>query len=198
MPRSRPVAGRARAADLQLQLAARGVPAVHRARVADGDRPGPRRARSEPLHRRGRDRAVDGQRVRLLRPAHAGDRRALRRRPRDAVGGPAGGGARLLPVRHERRAGPGLLPQPVRAAATLRDDVRRNHPEPRAPLPRDGLGLLPREDRGVHDAAALPGVQRRAAAPRVPRRLGSRHPDPRVHGAVGQARARMGSRPRAD
>ena len=45
--RSRPVAGRARAADLQLQLAARGVPAVHGARVADGDRPGARRARSE-------------------------------------------------------------------------------------------------------------------------------------------------------
>ena len=48
--------------------------------------PGAGRARSDAVDRRGRDRAVGGQRVGLLRPADAGDRRALRRRSRDAVG----------------------------------------------------------------------------------------------------------------
>ena len=45
--------------------------------------------------------------------------------------------------------------------------VRGDRPEPRAPLPGDRVGLLAREDRGVHDAAAVPGVQGRAAAARV-------------------------------
>ena len=72
--------------DLQLQLPARGVPALHRARLPDGDRPGSRGPRSVVVDRRGRDRAVDGECVRLLRPADAGDRRALRRRSGDPVG----------------------------------------------------------------------------------------------------------------
>ena len=42
------------------------------------------------VDRGGSDRAVGGQRVALLRPAHAVDLRALRRRPGDAVAGPAG------------------------------------------------------------------------------------------------------------
>ena len=85
-----PEPGRARAADLLVQLAARRLPALHRAGLADGDRPGAGRARPDAVDRRGRDRAVVGQRLELLRPAHAGDRRALRRRPRHAVAGPAG------------------------------------------------------------------------------------------------------------
>ena len=72
-----------------LQLAARRLPALHRARLADGDRPRAGRARSDAVDRRGRDRAVGGERVRLLRPADPGDRGALRRRSRHAVGGPA-------------------------------------------------------------------------------------------------------------
>ena len=69
----------------------------------------------------------------------AGDRRALRRRPRGAVGGPAGRVAGPLPVRHQRRPRPGLLPQPLRPPALLRDALRGDRPEPRAPLPRDRL-----------------------------------------------------------
>ncbi len=42
-------------------------------------------------HRRGRDRTVGRQRLGLLRAAHPVDLRALRRRPRDAVGGPPAG-----------------------------------------------------------------------------------------------------------
>jgi len=60
-PRSQP--GRARAADLLVQRPPRRLPAVHRSRVPDGDRPGSRRARSDAVDRRGRDRAVGGERV---------------------------------------------------------------------------------------------------------------------------------------
>ena len=50
--------------------------------------------------------------------------------------------------------------------ALLHDDLRGHRPQPRAPLPRDRLRLLAREDRGVHVGAAVPGVRRRAPAAR--------------------------------
>ncbi len=65
-------------------------------------------------------------------------------------------------------------------------------PESGAALPGDGLRVHPGADRGVHDAAALPGVPRGAAAARVPCGAGRRHGDPRVHRAVGAAGARVG------
>ena len=133
----------------------------------------------------------------LLRAADAGDLRALRRRPRHALAGPARRGARVLPERHQGRARPGLLPQPVRPPAHLRDPVRGDHPEPRASLPRDRLRLLAREDRGVHDAAAVPGLQGRPAAARVPRGARLGHADPRVHGAAGAAGPGRGCEARA-
>jgi excinuclease ABC subunit A len=71
------------------------------------------------------------------------------------------------------------------AAALVHDDLRGHRPEPRAPLPRDRLGLVAREDRGVHDAAAVPGVQGRAAAARVAGRARRRARHPRVHADVG-------------
>ena len=98
LPALRHLDAGARAADLLLQLAARRVPALHRARLADGDRPGAGRARPVAVDRRGRDPAVVERRVDLLRPDHAGDRRALRDRPRRAVGGPAGGAAGPVPA----------------------------------------------------------------------------------------------------
>ena len=198
LPGARAEPGRARAADLLLQLAARRLPALHRAGLADGDRPRAGGARSDAVDRRGSDRAVGGQRVGLLRPADPGDRRALRRRPRDAVAGPPRGVPGLLPVRHQRRAGPGLLPQPLRPPALLRHPLRGDRPQPRAPLPGDRLRLLAREDRGVHDAAAVPGVQGRAAAARVAGGAGGGDGDPRVRGAVGAAGAGLDPGPRAD
>ena len=89
LPALRHVDARARAADVLVQLAARRVPALHRARLADGDRPRAGGAGPEPVARRGGDPAVVHERVELLRPDDAGDRRALRDRPRHAVGGPA-------------------------------------------------------------------------------------------------------------
>ena len=49
LPRARRRPARARAARLLLQLAARRLPALHRARRPAGDRPGPARARPDPL-----------------------------------------------------------------------------------------------------------------------------------------------------
>ena len=65
-------------------------------------------------------------------------------------------------------------------------------PKPRAPLPRDRLGLHSGEDRGVHDAAAVPGVQGRPPAAGVAGGAGRPNRDPRVHRALGPAGARAG------
>ena len=101
----------------------------------------------------------------------------------------ARGGAGPLPVRHQRRARRGLLPQPLRAAALVLDALRGDHPQPRAPLPRDGLRAVAREDRGVHVARAVPGVQGRAPAARVARGARRRHRRSTSSRPVGAPRA---------
>ena len=191
VPPLRHVDARARAADVLVQLAARRLPALHRPRLADGDRPRAGGARPEPLARRGGDPAVVDERLELLRPDDAGDRRALRDRPRHAVGGPGGGRAGLLPVRHERRPDLRLLPEPLRAAALVHDVLRGDRPQPRAPLQGDRLRLRPREDRGVHVGRAVPGVRGCAPAARVARGQGRRPRHPRGHADVGAARDRL-------
>ena len=45
--------------------------------------------------------------------------------------------------------------------AQLHDHLRRDRPQPGAPLPGDRLRLHARQDRGVHGRAALPGLSRR-------------------------------------
>ena len=126
-----------------------------------------------------------------------GDRRALRGRPRHAVGGPEGRPAEPLPVRHERRQAVRLVPQPDGAQAVVHDDLRGHRPEPRAPLSRDGQRLVAREDRGVHVGAAVPRVRRRAAAAGVAGGQGRRAGDPRVQLAQRQAGDRVARRARA-
>ena len=165
LPRARALAGRARAADLLLQLPPRRLRPLHGAGLADGDRPRARRAQPVAVDRRRRARAVGGQRIQLLRAGHRGDRRAVRRRPRGSVGGAAGGAARPVPVRHRRRAGAGHLPQPLRARRSYATRFEGIVDEPRAPLPRDRLRVDAREDRGVHVAArrARPAAARGCA-----------------------------------
>ena len=85
LPQVRDLDAGAGAPDLLVQLAARRMPALHGARVPDGDRPRPG-GRPQPHDQRGRDPAVELGR-RLLRAARAGDRREVRDRPRRAVGG---------------------------------------------------------------------------------------------------------------
>ena len=147
------------------------------------------------VDRRGGDRAVGGERLGLLRPARPGDRRALRRRPRDAVG-------RSCPRTRATSSCTARTASGSRSSYRNRFGRQRSYPtqlrgdraQPGAPLPGDRLRVLPGEDRGVHDPAAVPRVQGRAAASRVPGGAGGRHGDPRVHRAVGPAGARRGSR----
>ncbi len=131
------------------------------------------------------------QRLQLLRADDPGDRRPLRDRHGDALGGPLRGGAGLLPLRHQRRPALHLLPQPLRAPALVHHELRGHRHQPRAPLQGDRLGVLAREDRGVHVGAALPGVQGRAAAAGEPGGEGGRARDPRAHADVGQAGDRV-------
>ena len=194
LPRPRAGHPRARAADLLLQLAARRVPALHRPGLADGDRPRARRARSVAVDRRGRAGAVGGLDVAVLRADHPGHRREVRHRPRGAVGVARRGRARPLPQRHQRRPHRGLLSQPLRAQALVRDALRGHPAQPRAPLPRDRLRPRAREDRGVHVAAAVPGVQGRAAEARVAGGAGRRRRHPRADRAERQARAAVAGR----
>ena len=194
VPEVRHVDARARAADLLVQLAARGVRALHGARLAARDRPRADRARSGPVDRRGRAGAVGEQLVELLRADHGGDRGALRGRSRGAVERPLREAPRPLPVRHQRRAGERQLPQPLRPPALLPDALRGDHPQPRAALQGDRLRVLAREDRGVHERAAVPGLQGRAAAARVARGADRRARDPRVRAAVGRRGAALARR----
>ena len=130
----------------------------------------------------------------LLRADGDGDRRALRGRPRHAVGRAERGPAEPVPVRHERRPAVRLLPQPDGAQAVVHDDLRGHRPQPRAPLQGDRLRLVAREDRGVHVGAAVPGVQGRAAAARVAVGEGRRAGDPRVLPPQRPALARVAGR----
>ena len=100
-------------------------------------------------------------------------------------------------LRHQRRARLRVVPQPLRAPALLHDELRGDRAQPRAPLPRDRLGLVAREDRGVHDAAAVPGVPRGAAAAGVAGRARGRAGRAPVHAAVGAAVDRVARGARA-
>ena len=94
LPALRDLDARARAALVLVQLAARRLPALHRAGLADGDRPRARGAGPVAVAQRGRDPAVGVGRLELLRPDHAGDRRALRDRPGRPLVRPARGACR--------------------------------------------------------------------------------------------------------
>ena len=103
-----------------------------------------------------------------------------------------------LPLRHQRRARRGALPQPLRARARLRGALRGHRPEPPAPLPRDRVRAPAREDRGVHERAAVPRLPRRAAAAGVARGARRGDADQRVLRALGARRAGVAGRRRAE
>ena len=189
---SRRVAAGAAAAHLLVQLATRRVPALHGARLAAGDRPGPRRPRSVALDRRRRARALVGGRLDgFLRGGQPGDRRSLRNRHVEAVGRADRSGAELVPRRDTRREGLRPVPQPDGAQAPVHARIRRHRREPPAPVQGDGLVAAARADRGVHVVPSVPGVQGRATEARSARRHGRRPLDQRVHTDVGGARSRV-------
>ena len=197
VPRSRCVARRATAAHLLVQRAARRVPALHRPRLAAGDRPRSRRAGSVALGRRRRARAVVARRlVGLLRGGDPGGRRPLRDRHLAAVAGADDRGPGSLPLRHRGREGLRPVPQPDGPAASVHARVRRHRLEPRAPVPRDRLVAAARADRGVHVAAPVSGLQGRAAQAGGARRDGRQAVDPRLLADVGERGARVSRRAR--
>ncbi len=198
MPGPRRLAARARAACLLLQLAPRRVSPMYGSRCAARGRPRPRRARSAALDRRGRARPVVGDELELLRVGDPGDCRPLRDRPRDAMERATGGAARPVPARHGRRACLCPVPEPDGAQALLHALLRRHRQEPRAALPRDGLGPDPRADRGVHELPRVPRLRRRSPQAGGARGHGRRAEHPRVHAAVGDGGARVPRRARAD
>ena len=124
VPRARRLAARAAAADLLLQLAARRLPALHRARLAARDRPGPDRPGHVRVDRRRRARALVGRQRRLLRLDRPGDLRPLRDRPRHRLARPHDRAAGPLPLRHQGRQALRPVPQPDGPAPLVHDGVR--------------------------------------------------------------------------
>ena len=145
LPRARRVAARAAAAHLLVQLAARRVPALHRARRPAGDRPRPARPRPVALDRRRRARAVGGRQLGLLRVGDPGDRRPVRDPDRRPVAGPDGRAAEPVPRRHRRRQGLRAVPQPDGTAALVHGRLRGHRLVAPAALPRDGFSSTQRE-----------------------------------------------------
>ena len=68
------------------------------------------------------------------------------------------------------RDGPDALRLPHRAHPLLRGRLRGGDPQPRAPLPRDRVGVGQAGDRAADDAEAVPRLRRQAAQAGVPRR----------------------------
>ena len=163
VPRARRRPAGAPAADLLVQLAARRLPALPRARRAAGDRPRPARPRPDALDRRGRARPLVDGRLELLRGRHPGDRRQVGDRPRQAVARPDDRGAGPLPVRHRRRADLRAVPEPDGPQALVHARLRGDRQEPRAPLSRDRLVAAAGADRGVHELPPVPAVRRARA-----------------------------------
>ena len=190
---------RPRAAELLVQLAPRRLPVVHRSRDAPRDRRGPGDPGPLEEPRQGRARAVGKDAERCLvavedpRGDHLVPRLGLPRPgPR-----PAEGGDRVRPVRREGREGP----RPLQARARrehVQGDVRGDRHEPRAALPRDGLGVHQDRAREVHGHAAVPDVWRQAPEARDPRRHGRRTEHLGDLGDVDHRGPRLGGRTAED
>ena len=185
---------RARAAQLLVQLAPRRLPDVHRPRDAPRDRPGARPAgQGQERHdRRRRPVGAHADRRELAPEDHRGDLQGPRLGPDGAAPRPAEGGGRLPALRAEGRAGR----RPVQARARREHvprPVRGRRHEPRAAVPRDGLGVHQDRAREVHGRAALPRLQGQAAPARGARRDRRRAGHLRRRGPVDHRRAGVGA-----
>ncbi len=198
VPRSRRLAARARAARVLVQLAARSMSPLHRARRAARDRPRSPRSRYVALDRGGRARPVDDRKPELLRLGDRGDRGALRDPARRAVARARDRAAGSVPARDGGREDLRDVPQPDGPEAPVHDGVRGSPQQPAAALPRDGLVACARPHRGVHELPTVPGVPRRAAQAGGARRDDRRSLDPRVHADVGCTCAPVRRRAPAD
>ncbi len=200
---------RARAAQLLVQLAARGLPDVHRARRATRDRPGPRHPGSRQECRAGSGRAVGAaDHGRQLAPQdHRGGLPQPWLGPEEAPSRPACRGDPAPPVRPEGRAG--RHPLQARARRELvQGDVRGRGHEPRAAVQGNRIRVHQGRAGEVHGRAAVSHLQGQAAPPggprrhdRRPRHLRGRRPCDHRHAGVGtrasepHLRARANDRP---
>ncbi len=194
LPRARRLAARAPAADLLLQLAARRLPALHRAsarsRRSTPTCSSPTRRSRSPRARSCRGRSATPSFYESVIQAIAERWEIDLDKPWQDLTERAAG---PVPVRHQGRADLRPVPQPHGAEALVHAQLRGDRPQPAAALPRDRLGAAARADRGVHVVPALPGVRRRAAQARGAGGHRRRAQHPRVHEDVGDARARSSS-----
>ena len=184
--------GRARAAQLLVQLAPRRVPGLRRARNAARDRPRPRHPGQGEEPPAGRPRAVgqDAERRVVAAQDPRGDLPVARLGLQEAGPRPAGRGDRVHPPRPEGREGPRPLPPRARREH-LQGDVRGDHHEPRAALQGDGLRVHQDRAREVHGHPALPDLPWQAAQAGGPRGHGRRRHDLRRRGPLDHRRARL-------
>ena len=198
LPQLRHLDPGARAADLLLQLAARRLRALPRARLPARGRPGAGRARSDAVAFRGRAAALAARALAVLEAPGRGGGRGLRDRSGHALAGALRRGQGDLPLRHRGRASQGHLHEPLRPAALLQRPLRGDRQQPRATLRGDRFGRGPRAGRGLHGRAALPGLQGGEAAAGEPRGQGRGDLDPRVHRDVRAGSAALDPGPRDD
>ena len=140
LPQLRHVDARDRAADLLLQLAARRLRALPRARLPAGDRSRALRARPDALDLRGRAVLVDGGGVPVLPAAARGRLRGARRRHRHAVAGPLRCRPRSPARGHGHGAPHDLLQEPLRPPAPVHGALRGDRRRARAALREHRLG----------------------------------------------------------
>ena len=117
---------------------------------------------------------IEGGRHQLLRVARVGDRGALRRTARRAVGRADRDPAGSVPAGHRRRADHGDLQEPLRPQARVQRGLGGSARQPQASLRRDGVGAPEGAHRGVDGAAAVPRLPRRSPQAGEPRRHGRR------------------------
>ena len=199
LPELRHLDARARAADLLVQLAARRLPALHRPRLADGDRPRPRGPDPSADDQRGRDPALELR----ARTTTSSSMQAIA----DKYGVDLDVPWEELPEEDQDlflcgrrgRARVRLLPQPDGAAALLHGaDCEGVVPHLERRYRDTDSDCVARADRGVHVGAALSRVQGRAAAAGEPGGQGRRPRHPRVHAQVGARGDRVPRRDRAE
>ena len=188
LPRPRRLAARARAAHLLVQLAARRLPGLHRARLEAGDRPRPARPRPDAVDRRGRARAVVGRRHRASTSRSSRRRRPVRDRPGAAVAGAVRRAAEPVPATAPAATGStsstgtgmGRKRSYMLAFEGIVKSLERRYKETDSAQQRERIEeymTLPRRAR----------LQRRAAQARGAGRHGRRPQHPRVHADLGRA-----------
>ena len=148
---------------LLVQLAARRVPELHRAR-APRSRSTPTWSCPTPRSRSPRARSRRGTWAARATTSRSSTRSPTAGRSISTSRGASSASVHrnALPQRHRRRARLRHVQEPQRAQALVHGRVRGDRAQPRAPLPRDDSAAAARAHRGVHVDAALRGLRRGA------------------------------------